>query len=388
MAMKIISKRLRTASVARKSICSEHSDTYTHLGSTAKVSEVPASSNYPTLPCDVLAKIFCYLGKFRIYLTTTIEKDVKILNHFLKLDVPDISSTALACKAWNQVLTAIENDLWLRLVRRHYPIIETLVNNTIFDEKESSTLDISENIAQVSSKWKSQFFRYHHFSRLATKLSMEENIPNDHYTTNLTPLSSYMFVVNLVCFTKNGYNVGTISHMFNSVEYVAYHGVTLDLFELKAKLSGISYDYFNVTLYVHQKQGGRQALLYAGQNEATVDGSMKIFTDFEAFESNDENLFVPKNVSARLKPISRVLVMKPGCRCSCYDYNDEDSDFFWMCSCSECLCECCKTCSPSWSCFYHFRILLEMAWAAPDWDLDEDMTNDDFLLFLENLSYQ
>ena len=80
-------------------------DTATHTSSPNDAEDEPATSN-PTK--SVLTN------------PDTLSKAL------LCLDVRDIPSVARTCKVWNSTLGSVEDKLWLGLVRKHHPTLETI----------------------------------------------------------------------------------------------------------------------------------------------------------------------------------------------------------------------------------------------------------------------
>jgi len=117
---------------------------------------------------------------------------VPLAKVLLFLNVADIPSAVRTCKCWRDALNAVEDELWLGMVRRHYPSVECITN--LLPDHIGKAQGAGEDAAHKSDdtpapsrSWKRQFQRH----------KMMEERDTDQYDERPPPksLDEYFFEV-------------------------------------------------------------------------------------------------------------------------------------------------------------------------------------------------
>lgn len=119
------------------------------------------------------------------------DPEAPLAEMMLYLDIDDTPSAARTCKHWRDVLSTVENELWLGLIRKHHPsveIITALLPDHVGEEKSVASGDIPP----PSRSWKKQLKRH----RLIEAWDPCESLSSK-------PLDSYFFEVQYTFYTKN-----------------------------------------------------------------------------------------------------------------------------------------------------------------------------------------
>ena len=136
-------------------------------------------------------------------------EDVPLAKVLLFLNVADIPSAARACKCWRDALNAVEDELWLGLVRRHYPSLEHITNllpEHIGKAGEDAARK-SDDIPAPSRSWKRQFQRH--------KLIKRDTDPYDERPPPKS-LDEYFFEVQYDFWHPQGTHLGRVGIVIES----------------------------------------------------------------------------------------------------------------------------------------------------------------------------
>ena len=171
----------------------------------------------------------------------------------LCLDVQDIPSAARTCKIWNSTLDSVEDELWLGLMRKHHPTLET-IRSMLPDD------DGADGGNVPCKSWKNLLKRRWTISR-----SEGGPLPLGLY---LRQLGSYFFeVICEPCLCDNnivavvGDELATVIESASLV--CAGHGeggMGTEALKL-APIERLEGGAFSVSLRVYEKETGRQSLL-------------------------------------------------------------------------------------------------------------------------------
>lgn len=270
-----------------------------------------------------------------------------ILSHVLSYtNLRDVPAVALTSKKFSDTLKLIEETLWKSLVRKHHPIVERL----------------SHELGTTSSNdWRSLFQR-----RTALLATIDDDITRSSHTSTRIPrprpLSSYLFQCDLTLRRDDGRIGTTLSTL---IEHVDLSCGTLELpFEddigaQLAAVAGTGFTTFDITVFIIDRQTGKQAVLYNGRPEHLWEIDWYYYGHYSRLETVPLLRHLPQ-----LDTFTFGVLKKSGCVCSC-DAAREEWSFFAAptgpggssndesSSSPSSSCRCCK-CNDRWGCFYSY----------------------------------
>ena len=204
--------------------------------------------------------------------------DVPLAQVMLFFDIDDIPATAQACKCWNSGLKAVENELWLGLVRKHHPTVERITMLLPDHVGKVETNDVaSHDIPPPSKNWKRQYQRSH-LAKFCRHHHLIPPLPK--------PLDSYFFEVQYL-FWKNE-NVGRKFPVRVVVESAAWCGddsnqnlnimLTLErsyfaeILDDQNNICSDRFPYFSSCITIFDRSSGQQAILFGSKKLETHRG--------------------------------------------------------------------------------------------------------------------
>jgi len=186
--------------------------------------------------------------------------DVPLAKIMLFLDIADIPSAARTCKCWRDLLSTIEDELWLGLVRKHVPSVER-ITALLPDHVEKAKNVASGDIPPPSRSWKRQFQRH--------RLIRARNHLMPPLLEYYQPLDSYYFEVQ---YTFDDEVKSQVSIVIESAFFSAQwprpifinlrHKRDLIAEQLTAENELHKNTSLNVLVRIFEKSTGRQAILW------------------------------------------------------------------------------------------------------------------------------
>ena len=312
---------------------------------------------------------------------------VEVLSHIMMfLDVRDLPRALPVSKVLFNAYKYVEQDLWLSLVRKHHPFLESLTDKLFCGDGpqvKCERTDLSDDankrdiLPTPSFDWRKQFKRRQIYLRNDAS-SFRRAVP----VPPPCPLANYIFQVDLKChLLGTPKRTQTLTVIANASEGLVEWDVdrlNINLEAAQIDLSRLPLFSFDISIYVIQRETARQALLYKGSPEDWMDFGCCMYDSF----SSPQTLFSDFGTYVALEATKR-------CECRC-GMNVGTDNFFHrtLCTCANCnCCECCQCHAPGkpsertpWTCFDYYRLELH-----PYSNLEDiqDLSEKEFLVYLE-----
>ena len=282
------------------------------------------------------------------------------------LDVQDLPSAMILNKSWYYFTIEIEQVIWLKLVRKHHPHLESLTLHHSFTNEETREV-INALLPLPSRNWRDQFKRRHFLLWHRDKIQETMEVPP------APSINSYLFQVDLFFINHqtedNNCKILTLlidpNHCEN--EILGFDDIELDLSQLKDEISALEYvGDIDIAVYVVQRDTGKQALLYRGSSDFLYDANLL------GYDCNviDQSYFPSACCSVDLHCKSCPCEMQ----CACQDpiIGMETNAFIQNPACNSC------TCAIKWSCRCAFVVNIHMFSNIED---DMPLCKDDILAY-------
>jgi len=315
---------------------------------------------------------------------------VEVLSRVIMfLDLSDLPRALPLSKIWYTAYKDVEQDLWLTLVRKHHPFLESLTTELFRGNgpqiKCEKDLPDDANKKQIlpspSFDWKKQFRR--------RQIYLRNDAPSFRRAVPVPPpcsLSHYIFQVDLKCHLQPVRGMPKQTKILTVIASASEGLVEWDVDRLNINLESAQVDLsrlplfsFDVSVYVIQRETAKQALLYKGSPEDWMDFGCCMYDSF----SSPQTLFSDFGTYVALEATKR-------CECRCGYLEGGTDNFFHrtLCTCVHCsCCECCQCHAPGkpsertpWACFDYYRLEIH-----PYSNLEDiqDLSEKEFLVYLE-----
>ena len=189
--------------------------------------------------------------------------DVPLAKMMLYLDVVDIPSAARVCKCWRDLMSTIEDELWLGLVRKHLPSVER-ITALLPDHVGKANNVASGDIPPPSRSWKRQFQRH----RMINESTPRVPLPSQ-------PLDSYFFEVQYTFYDTDAdevkKQVGIVIESANLSEYWGNSFIDLryekdqmieNLVDKNDRIYFPKNTFAHMLIRIFERSTGRQAVIY------------------------------------------------------------------------------------------------------------------------------
>eukprot|EP00814_Leptocylindrus_danicus_P017407 CAMPEP_0116038334 /NCGR_PEP_ID=MMETSP0321-20121206/22726_1 /TAXON_ID=163516 /ORGANISM="Leptocylindrus danicus var. danicus, Strain B650" /LENGTH=361 /DNA_ID=CAMNT_0003516987 /DNA_START=20 /DNA_END=1103 /DNA_ORIENTATION=- len=218
---------------------------------------------------------------------------VEVLSRVIMfLDLSDLPRALPLSKIWYTAYKDVEQDLWLTLVRKHHPFLESLTTELFRGNgpqiKCEKDLPDDANKKQIlpspSFDWKKQFRR--------RQIYLRNDAPSFRRAVPVPPpcsLSHYIFQVDLKCHLQPVRGMPKQTKILTVIASASEGLVEWDVDRLNINLESAQVDLsrlplfsFDVSVYVIQRETAKQALLYKGSPEDWMDFGCCMYDSFSS----------------------------------------------------------------------------------------------------------